>query len=380
MASVESSVIEIAEAGRLSVRHETLILQGLGGREVAAETLYSAISPGTEIAAFDGLRPLRPDRTFSKVVGYCNLARVIAVGEWVTRFAPGDLILTLESHRSHFICSDDEILLTLPRRDYTATELQEASTTYLFHQAYSALLRGDLKPGQYVGVIGLGTLGLATIATASRFGARAFGFTDRPAARDTALAFGAERVLGKREGGRPQAVDPSPGEGVFAELAEEINTATSGTGLDIVVTTCESWDDWRLALEVARPGGRICVLGFPGRREPVPPFNPLDARYFYRKQLSLVACGYTPDVEIDPRDIRFTIRRNCAYLLELVLDGRLPGRALISAVAPWDRLEDVYRRIAAREPGFLTAVLRWDGEAGVDGGDGSEITDGGDAR
>ena len=104
------------------------------------------------------------------------------------------------------------------------------------------------------------------------------------------------------------------------------------------------------------------MLGFPGRRDPVPPFNPLDAQWFYRKQLSLISCGYTPDVEIDPRDIRFTIRRNSAYLLELILAGQLPAAELVSAVEPWHRLGEVYERIASREEGFRTAVLRWEGE------------------
>jgi len=107
------------------------------------------------------------------------------------------------------------------------------------------------------------------------------------------------------------------------------------------------------------------VLGFPGRREPIPPFNPLDPRLFYRKQLSLVACGYTPDLQIDARDLRFTIPRNVAYLLDLILAGQLPADRLVTAVEPWDRIGEVYERIASRDPEFLTAVLRW----GADGGD-----------
>ena len=72
-----------------------------------------------------------------------------------------------------------------------------------------------------------------------------------------------------------------------------------------------------------------------------------------------IACGYTPDVQVDPRDLRFTIPRNCAFLLDLVPAGELPADRLISAVVPWDCLAEVYARIAARERGFHTAVLRW---------------------
>ena len=339
--TVETNVVQIAGPRRVRIESETLILEGLGQREVAAETLYTAISPGTEIAAYEGLQPLRPDRKFTKVVGYCNLARVIAVGDWVSRFRVGDLILTLESHRSHFVCDEDEILLRLPYREYDEQQLTEASTTYLFHQGYSALLRGDLKPGQYVGVVGLGTLGLATVAVASRFGARVFAFSD----------LGARILFGK-------SYDD--------DIKERIATSTAKTGIDMVVLTSSSWDDLRLAVELVRPGGRICLLGFPGRRHPTPPFNPLDPQWFYRKQLSMISCGYTPDVEVDARDIRFTIRRNTAYLLELILDGGLPAHELVSTVVPWHRIGELYERIAAREEGLRTAVLKWSGEGTVD--------------
>ena len=349
--TVETNVVQIAGPREVRIESETLILEGIGQREVAAETLYTAISPGTELAVYEGLQPLRADRKFTKVVGYCNLARVIAVGDWVTRFRVGDLILTLQSHRSHFVCDDDEILLRLPYRDYEEQQLAEATTTYLFHQGYSALLRGDLKPGQYVAVVGLGTLGLATVAVASRFGARVFAFSDLPSAR-IAIDVGARMLFGKSYD------DDTKG---------RIAANTANTGIDIVVLTSSSWDDLRLAIELVRPGGRICLLGFPGRRHPTPPFNPLDPQWFYRKQLSLISCGYTPDVEIDARDIRFTVRRNAAYLLELILDGSLPAGDLVSSVVPWHRIGEIYERIAAREEGLRTAVLRWSGEDAVDG-------------
>lgn len=345
--TVEAAVIELAGEGELRVREETLVLEGLGRREVACESLYTAISPGTELAAWEGHRPLRPDRTYSRVLGYCNLARVIATGEWVRTTRPGDLVLTLQSHRSHFLCGDDEILVRLPPGEYDETALAHAATTYLFHQGQTALLRGDLAPGQYVAVVGMGTLGLATVAAACRFGARVAGFSDLSVSRERALEFGAAEAFDK-EGGE--------------ETLAEIHRLTRDTGLDLVVLTSGRWQDYRLALEIVRPGGKVCVLGFPGRRDPIPPFNPLEPTIFYRKQISLIACGYTPDVDVDPRDLRFTIRRNAAYLLDLVLAGELPADRLVSAVEPWHRLPVLYERIADREEGFYTAVLRWSGE------------------
>jgi threonine dehydrogenase-like Zn-dependent dehydrogenase len=342
--TVETRVAHVKAAGELRFDREILVCEGLGGHELACETLYTAISPGTELAAWEGLQPLRTDRTHSRIVGYCNVARVISTGEWVHRYRPGDLVLSLQSHRSHFVCGEGDILLKLPDGVTDPDRLAAAATTYLFHQGYSALLRGDMKPAEYVGVLGLGTVGLAAVAVASRFGARVFGFSDLEWARELGTELGAVDVYDKRH---------------LDDCLGSLRDATARTGLDIVVTTSGEWDDWRFALELCRPGGKICVLGFPGRREPIPPFNPMDPTLFYRKHLSLISCGYTPDVEVDPRVERHTVQRNVAYLLDLVLEGALPARRLISEVLPWFELGDVYARIAGREEGLLTAVLDW---------------------
>lgn len=342
--SVEARTARIAAPRQLEIGSDTLVLASLGGREVACATLYSAVSPGTELALYEGLAPLRPDRTHSRTVGYCNLARVIAVGDWVSSLQPGDLVLTSQPHCSHFVCGAEDILLRLPQRQYTSDQLVAASTTYLFHQGYTALLRGDLRPGQYVGVVGLGVLGLATVAVARRFGARVFALSDLPSRRALAQELGAAATFDKQHG---------------EECSRAIRAATARTGLDIIVLTSSDWEDLRFTLSLAPAGGKVCVLGFPGRRDPLPPFNPLDPMLFYRKQLSLIACGYTPDVQIDARDLRFTVPRNAAFLLDLVLAGELPAARLVSAVEPWTRLHAVYERLATRDEQFLTAVLRW---------------------
>lgn len=342
--SVKAQRFRVAAPRQLEVASDTLLLTALGGREVACETLYSAVSPGTELALFDGLPPARAERTHSRAIGYCNLSRVIAAGDWVSSLEPGDLVLTSQPHCSHFACGADEILLRLPRREYTQEQLAAASTTYLFHQGYNALLRGELQPGQYVGVVGLGVLGLATVAVARHFGARVFAFSDLPSRRALAEELGAVATFDKQH---------------LRECSAAVREATARTGLDILVLTGNGWNDLRFTLELAPPGGKVCVLGFPGRRDPQPPFNPFEPALFYRKQLSLIACGYTPDVQIAARDLRFTVPRNAAFLLELVLAGELPASRLVSAVVPWRQLGDVYGRLAQRDESLLTAVLKW---------------------
>src|SRR5260221_2866800 len=159
---MEAKVIELRGPGKVVITSQQLDLEHLQSDELAAETLYSAISPGTEIAAYRGDPPLRPSKVYPRVVGYCNVARIIATGKELKKYSVGDLILTFQSHRSAFICKEEKVISPVP----PDANLAEASTTYLFHLGYNALLQGNVRPGFNVAIVGLGTLGIATAALA----------------------------------------------------------------------------------------------------------------------------------------------------------------------------------------------------------------------
>ena len=69
-------------------------------------------------------------------------------------------------HRSHFIAKTQEILAIVP--DEVPSNL--ASTTYIYHLGYNAILNANIKYGSPVLVIGLGVIGLCTVALANLAG------------------------------------------------------------------------------------------------------------------------------------------------------------------------------------------------------------------
>lgn len=331
-------VVEVHGPGQLVITANRLDVSALQPDEVAAVTLYTAVSPGTEVAAFRGDRPLRPSKVYPRVVGYCNVARIVATGTDIKAYRVGDTILTLQSHRSAFICSETEILTKLP----VSMEAKKAAVAYLYQLGYNALLNGGLRPGHNIAVIGLGTLGLTTIVLGARFGHRVFGFSNQEVVRPFAERHGARAVFRKDD------------ETAF----EAVGCDTFGTGVDLVVTTSNDWSDWVLALKVARPGGTIAVLGFPGRNESLPDFNPLDSQYFYDKQLTITACGLSSRSDASPSDVRFTLKRNIAYILDLLNTGAIPAE-LMSTEYSWHELENVYMSLMRRKSGH--AIIKWDG-------------------
>ncbi|ASV10834.1 zinc-dependent alcohol dehydrogenase [Leptospira santarosai] len=337
----ESTIIELPEPKKIVFKTVELYLNEMREDEVYAETIYSAISTGTELSAYKGEKPIRPvSNPYPRVVGYCNVAEVKEVGSTVSLYTVGDYILTFQSHRTSFICKESDVILKIPRN---GVSLQHAATTFLYHLGYETFLKSNFKPGFNVAVIGLGTLGLATVNIASLIGCKIFSFSNYPDNLKLAKKFGSHQSYLKNEEG----------------IQKSIYELTYGTGIDIVITTSNTWDDWKLALELARDEGIIGVIGFPGRGQGLPDFNPLEPQYLYHKKLTVVYSGYMPDYLIPAKDIRFTRKRNCQFILDQIIDNKLFPEKLIHKEYRWKDIEIAYKDMLERKQSVYTSILNW---------------------
>src|SRR3954470_8715007 len=67
--------------------------------EVLIETLYTLISAGTELGVQENAR------TEDVFPGYSNVGRILALGEGVTDYSVGDVVLALGNHATHVTLS-----------------------------------------------------------------------------------------------------------------------------------------------------------------------------------------------------------------------------------------------------------------------------------
>ena len=306
-----------------------------GASSHLCKTLVTAVSPGTELAAWTGAPPLRPGKVYPRLMGYCNVAQVLESGAGTTCAAPGDRVLSFASHRDRHMLADADVLAIIPPALDSAT----ASIAYLLHLGYNAVLRSGVGPGSRVVVIGLGPLGLAATMMARLAGADVVGVSDQPALAAHARAAGAQWA------------------GARGALADAPTWCKAGA--DTVIATTNAWDDWQLALETAGTMATIAVLGFPGRGQPAPAANPLDSRHFYTKQLRIEAVGMAPERRDARGFLRFAEPDNLAFILSLLADGRLNAAPYTAWQRPASELAATYAALETRAQGQLTSLLLW---------------------
>jgi hypothetical protein len=204
---------------------------------IVGETVLSLVSPGTERSAYEGAIPLRPLPSYPRLLGYCNLARVI---ESRCDIPVGDYVLTHAPHCSHFALPSNEVLYAT--KDYRP----EIVAAYLYSLAFRAL---EGIESREVCIVGFGALGYAVGDLARRRAMTVYVRT--------------------RQSLLPAWAKPP------AEVSD-------------VVLTGNSWDEFFYSAGIATRS--IALLGFPGRTEPTA--NPLAV--LYPKGLTLRQIGEIP--------------------------------------------------------------------------------------
>ncbi len=183
--------------------------------------------------------------------------------------------------------------------------------------------RGNLRPGERVGVVGCGGLGTHAIMLARLLGAdRVVAVDPDPAARERAIERGADLAL--------DPTDP-----------ETTRALRSDGGLDLTLEFVGRASSAELAVKALSTGGRAVFVGVGPDRPTLPPL----AAFVGREQSVLGSFG------MDQQDI--------LDLLDLAATGRLDLTGSISARYPLDRANEALARLVDRSgPGVVRVVVQ----------------------
>ncbi|MES2208451.1 MAG: bi-domain-containing oxidoreductase [Pseudomonadota bacterium] len=267
-------------------------------------------------------------------LGYCNVGEVIELGKGVEGFAIGDRIASNGKH-AEVVSVPVNLCVKIP--DTVSDE--EASFTVLGAIALQGIRLIQPTLGEAVVVTGLGLIGQITVQLLRAHGCRVMGIDFDPAKLALAKSFGAE------------VVNLSVGE----DPVHAAERFSRGRGVDAVIVTAatKSSEPMHQAALMCRKRGRIVLVGVTGLE--------LSRDDFFKKELSFqVSCSYgpgryDPDYEEKGQDypvgyVRWTTQRNFEAVLDMLADGRLNVKSLISHRFTLEQTDIAYSIVGGSEP------------------------------
>jgi predicted dehydrogenase/threonine dehydrogenase-like Zn-dependent dehydrogenase len=286
----------------------------------------------------DGLMPT-VDAVFNKLdqplpLGYCNTGRVLEVGAGVTAFAVGDRVISNGKHAEAV-----SVPVNLCAKVPDSVSDDEAAFTVVCAIGLQGIRLAQPTLGEAVVVTGLGLIGLVTVQLLRAQGCRVLG-----------LDFDADKLALARAMGA-EVVNLAAGEDPVAAAQR----FSRGRGVDAVLITAstKSNEPVHQAAQMCRKRGRIVLVGVTGLE--------LSRADFFEKELTFqVSCSYGPG-RYDPgyedkgNDypvgfVRWTEQRNFEAVLDMMADGRLDVKPLISHRFPIDDAAGAYALVGGAGP------------------------------
>lgn len=306
----------------------------LGPNQIRAQTVMSAVSPGTERLVYEGQAPsgLSADASIEALsgglaypvrYGYAAVGRVVAVGETVPQDWIGERVFSFQPHMTSFVATPDE-LVRLP----SSTRVRDAVMIPSLETAANLVMDGRPTLGERVVVFGQGIIGLLTTAFLSRFPVEHV-FVVEPVPERRALAI---------EWGADQGFDPETEKKALhdaldihgIEAVEVENDVYQGADLVFELSGVPSAVND--ALSATGYGGRVIIGSWYGEKE-----APIRLGGRYHRSRIQIKSSQVSSIDPDHRG-RWTKGRRMNLVLT-VLDSLKPG----------DLITDEYRLEEAPE-------------------------------
>jgi predicted dehydrogenase/threonine dehydrogenase-like Zn-dependent dehydrogenase len=286
----------------------------------------------------DGLQPTI-EAVFNKLdqplpLGYCNVGRVAEIGVGVKGFGVGDRVISNGKHAEVVSVS-----INLCAKVPAAVTDEAATFTVLGAIALQGIRLVQPTLGEAVVVTGLGLIGLMTVQLLRTNGCRVLGLDFDKKKLDLARQFGAE------------VVDLSAGQ----DPVKVADLFSRGRGVDAVIVTAatKSSEPIHQAALMCRKRGRIVLVGVTGLV--------LSRDDFFKKELTFQVSAsygpgrYDPNYEDKGQDypvgfVRWTEQRNFEAVLDMMADGRLDVKPLISHRFAIEEAEQAYMLVGGAGP------------------------------
>lgn len=261
-------------------------------------------------------------------LGYCNVGRVIAVGDGVNEFKIGDRVASNGQH-AEIVCIPKNLVALIP--DDVSDE--EACFTVIGSIGLQGMRLLNPTLGETIVVVGLGLIGLITAQLLKANGCN---------------VIGVDIDVNKLSMCEKWGIIPfNPINGDVVKFVEQ---QTNSIGADGVIITASSKRDEIIsqAAKMSRKRGRIILVGVVGLN--------INRSDFYEKELTFqVSCSYGPgryDEDYEQKGIdypisfvRWTEKRNFEAILNSISSKKLCVKDLITEKVELSNYLEIYNSI-----------------------------------
>ena len=303
------------------------------------KTMFSAVSPGTEI----GLVSISKDREIS--LGYSAVGIVEECGENVTDYRVGDIVAC---YGAPYVGHAEYLLVptTLCAKVPMNVEPKIAALAGIGAIAIHALRVAKLEFGETVIVVGLGLLGqmIAKIANAAAYNV-------------IALDVSEERVSMLQQDGISSF-------SLMSNMENELMKATNNQGADAVLL-CAGGKRSPLtheSLKWIRNQGKAVIVG------DIEPDFPRELMFAKEAQILISRAGgpgrYDKQYELQAMDypygyVRWTEGRNVAEYLRLVDENRINVQTFITEIVDFNSAPQAYESLVTKQSQVLTKIISY---------------------
>lgn len=274
-------------------------------------------------------------------LGYCNVGRVIALGDGVSEFVLGDRVASNGQH-AELVNIPKNLVAKIP--DNITDE--EAAFAVIGSIGLQGIRLCGPTFGETIVVTGLGLIGLLTAQMLLANGCKVIGIdidTDKCA-------------LAEKWG--VITVNPAAG----ADPVKVVMEATEGIGADGVIITASAKDNVIIsqAAQMSRKRGRIILVGVIGLN--------LNRAEFYEKELTFqVSCSYGPgryDENYEQKGIDFPLpfvrwpeKRNFEAILQAISSSQIKVKELVTEVIDLEDYQKIYSNIGQSKS--IASILKY---------------------
>ncbi len=334
---IEYRKVVFPEARKCVIEKDKIDEKNIPEGKMLVKVLYSQVSCGTESACYRGQEiwfklPGTP--------GYSAVGEIVAVADGVKRFSPGNRIFFQGNHAEYQYLDENKNAVLLP----DGIDMKMACNARLFAISMTVLRVSKIELGDNVLVVGQGIIGNAAAQEAKLQGADVVVMDLDEKRLELSKKCGLEKTIVSKGLENPlEAVKKAFG-------GEMPSTVIDATGIPAVIDR---------GIDYVRPDGMYVLLGSPrGDSEG----NITHFQQHIHRFINRVTVVGAHEMMCPPREmpyVKHSCERNQKIALELIRDGKLIVKPLVTHILPPEEAPVVYRELDNRNPEYVGIVYDW---------------------